>query len=284
VGSAPYVRLAAILVVLAVAVAGAQEPTEVGPLEGEDVVEGTVEGIASTFSVGLHGGLPGYRTVSGVAAIRSDLFGAAARLGYGAAGVSGGVQLRLYPPLPLPVPAYVAGGLDAYAGSTAWSLALGAHVPLGQHLRLDLEGGAAVSSTLQGASWAPYASVGVSYAFPVLLDPSLGAQPEPTFGPSAAVARCDAPPNPSAIADGVAAAVRSFVRRGMVLYGSQVRSLSYRYRISSTEVTGDTARVSVQYEGTAVETFTGNVVDARGVAQVELRWNGCSWVATSIDY
>nr|MBA2666900.1 hypothetical protein [Trueperaceae bacterium] len=159
--------LLVLLALLVLPVALAQAPADGERLEGDDVVEGRIEGVPATFSVGLQGGLPGYRYASLVGAMRTDAFGVAARIGYGSVGVSGGVQLRFYPPLPLPIPTYVAAGLDVYTGNTAFHAALGAHVPVGQRVRLDLEGGVARASTLVGTVWAPYASFGVSYGFPL---------------------------------------------------------------------------------------------------------------------
>jgi hypothetical protein len=264
--------------------AGPPEP-ELGP--DDEIVEGSIDDVPATFSVGLHGGLPGYRYGSAIAAIRSADFGAAARLGFGSDGVSGGVQVRWYVPLPLPLPAYLATGLDLYAGNTVWHLALGAQAPLGPRLRLDLEGGMARSAAPHGPAWSPYASFGVSYAFPVGLDAISMASSAPsrsTQERAVGSASCEAPPNPGAVRAAVDAAVRSFVREAVALYGYSYRGLSYRYRVTETQLAGPSANVSLWYQGSAVERLTGHVVEAEGTGNIGLRWDGCRWVTTAIDY
>jgi hypothetical protein len=237
----------------------------------------------------LHGGLGGSGSAASlVGAVRAADFGVAARLGYGTAGRMGGAQLRWYPPLPLPVASYVATGIDASPGTVAWHLALGAQVAVNERLRLELEGGVARSSTLPRVAWAPYASLGVSSSFPITLGPpvdsasSVATQVEAASRP----APCDAAPDTSAAAlrSGIDAAVRSLATEMVVFYGSSFRGLTYRYRMNSVQVTGTSCLVDVWYEGSAVERLSGNRVEAEGVAQVAMSWNGCRWVSTSIDY
>jgi hypothetical protein len=278
----PRPVLLALALVLALAqTAAAQVAVAAGP--SGDTIEGRLTGVPTSVAIGVQAGLPGYRVASLVGSVRAGGFGVAARLGYGTVGVSGGAQLRLYAPLPGFVPVYVAGGLDVYAGNTAWHAAAGVHVPLGGRLRIDLEGGAARTSTLLGPLWAPYASLGVSYAFTV--DPDAA-----TSGGAAARAepgdarRCDAQPDADAIPAGVDAAVRGFIADAAALYGTSYRDLTYRYQIVDTQVTGARARVSIAYEGSVREVLTGRTLDASGSAVGELRWDGCAWQTVSVSY
>jgi len=260
--------------------------------QGEDAieVEGSVERAPATLMVGLHGGLPGYRNLGVGAAIKADQLGVALRGGWGTVGASFGVQGRWYPPLPAPVPFYVGLGVDAYAGNVAPHAVLGAHVPLSPAWRFDLEGGVA-RATLAGTTvWAPHLSVGVAYAFTFDL-----ASSEPVDGDATASARtrslgpfgvrCEpGPPDPGALDAAVSAAVQSFVRDGVALYGNAYRDLRYRYAIERRDVAADEATVDVRYSGSARAVVGGELVEASGVAQARFTWNGCTWRLRDLSY
>lgn len=258
--------------------------------EGVVEVEGFVERAPATLMVGVHGGLPGYRNVGVGAAVKADQFGVALRGGWGTVGASFGAQGRWYPPVPAPLPFYVGLGVDAYAGNATPHAVLGAHVPLSRAWRFDLEGGVARATLAGNTVWAPHVSAGVAYAFTFDLGASEPGEGDAgvSSGPSArgpGGARCEpGPPDPGALDAAVGAAVQSFVRDGVALYGNAYRDLRYRYAIERRDLVGDDATVDVRYSGSARAVVGGEVVQAAGVAQARFTWNGCTWRLRDLSY
>ncbi len=258
--------------------------------EGVVEVEGFVKRAPATLMVGVHGGLPGYRNVGVGAAIKADQFGVALRGGWGTVGASFGAQGRWYPPVPAPMPFYVGLGVDAYAGNATPHAVLGAHVPLARAWRLDLEGGVARASLAGTTVWAPHLSVGVAYAFTFDLGPSepgddAAAVSELPSSRGPVGVRCEpGPPDPGALDAAVSAAVQSFVRDGVALYGNAYRDLRYRYAITGRSFEGDDADVDIRYSGSARAVVGGEVVEAAGVAQARFTWSGCTWRLRDVSY
>ena len=250
-------------------------------------VEGAVERTPASLSVSLHGGLPAYRSVGVGVALRAEQFGVALRGAWGSVGVAFGAQARWYPPLPSPLPFYLGVGADTYVGSVTPHAVVGAHVPLGSHWRLDLEGGAARASLAGSAVWAAHLSVGVSYSFAFDLP-----EPRPQDdGPSGVQGRgASAPacvpgdPDREVLARDVDAAVRAFAREGVALYGNAYRDLRYRYTIVSERIDGDVAQVRIRYSGSARARLGGELVEAAGTAEATFRWTGCRWRQTELRY
>lgn len=260
----------------------AGEPgAEVG--EAEFVAADTVSAV---LSFGVQLGFPAYRTASATASLQARFVGFAVHAGGGPGGFAFGLQARAYPPIPIPLPVYLAGGVDLYAGRVAPHVALGAHVPLGDGWRIDVEAGAAWTPLLDEVRIAPLLGIGASYALPVGL-PAGGAVPSAagaTGGPASGPACEPGPPDLEALDEAVAATVRRFVRDAVATYGSVYRDLRYRTSVADRRVADDRATVTVRYAGSVVEILTGRVVEAAGEAEVDFRWDGCRWRRTGLRY
>jgi len=266
--------------------AAAQGPTPSASAEPV-TVEGFVERAPASVMLSLHGGLPAYRSVTLGATLKAEQFGVALRGGWGTVGASFGAQVRWYPPLPGALPLYVAVGADAYDGSVTPHGVVGVHVPLGQALRFDLEGGVA-SATLGGERVVtPHLSVGIAYAFSVDVAPSGSGTSSPTTAPTAAgaSARCEPePPNAASLDAAVDASVRAFVRDGVALYGNAYRDLRYRYTIVERRLNAERAEVVVRYSGSARAILGGQLVEAAGDAVASYTWTGCGWRLRELNY
>lgn len=266
-------------------VAWAQAPAPQATDDG--VREVTVEEIPAIAAFGVVVGFPAYRTVSLSASIQAEFLGAAVRVGYGTVGFAGGVQARAYPPVPWPVPTFVGVGADIYDGRIAPHVAVGAHVPIAERWRVDVEGGVAWTPLVDTYQVAPFLTFGASYAFATDLPASTPrADDEPT-GPAPAriAAGCPATePDPSSLRRAVGATVDRFVADATATYGSVYRNLRYRTSIDDIDVDGARATVRVDYDGSVVERLNGRTHDASGTAEIDFRWNGCGWTRTGLRY
>ncbi len=240
--------------------------------------------IPAVAAFGVTFGFPAYRTASVGASLQAQFFGAALRAGYGSSGLALGAQARVYPPVPWPLPTFVGVGADLYGGRFAPHLVLGAHVPVAERWRLDVEAGVAWTPLLDARQAAPFVTLGASYAFAVGVRPGASAAAS-TSGGSAGAAVCgDGEPDTGALRGAVDATVERFVADATATYGSVYRGLRYRVSITDMEITGDQAEVEVAYDGSVVERLGGRRVTASGDAQLDFRWNGCRWVRTGLRY
>ena len=276
-------------VALATAPLALAQPATVGGetdsvgVESELVAAETVSAVAS---FGVQFGFPSYRTASVSASMQARFVGFAVRAGGGPGGVAVGLQARAYPPIPIPLPIYLAAGVDLYAGRVAPHLALGVHVPLGGGWRIDVEAGAAWTPLLDEVRVTPLLGVGASYAIPLRLPTggggvaASGSASERAAGPT-----CEpGPPDLAALDAALAATVHRFVDDAVAAYGSVYRSLRYRTSVVGRRVEGDRATLTVAYAGSVVEILTGRGVEASGEAQADFRWDGCRWRRTGLRY
>lgn len=269
---------------LAFGAAAAQGTPGSGAAE-DGTVAGVVDRVPAVAAFGVAFGFPAYRTVGLGASLQSGAFGAAVRAAWGSAGVAVGLQARAYPPVPWPVPTYVAAGADLYGSGVAPHLAVGAHVPLAERWRLDVEAGVAWPPLLDTRTLAPYLSLGVGYAFALTIAPT--APPIATAaasGGGAGDACVAGDPDAALLNAAVDATVRRFVADATATYGSLYRGLDYRVRIVERDVRGVDARVALAYQGSVVERATGRTLDASGTAEVTFRWRRCGWLRTGLTY
>lgn len=264
--------------------AGAASEAPVG-----EVVERDLGGEAGPglFSVGLSAGFPSYQTVALAVSVQAEFVGAQLKGGWTPAGVYLGGQLRVYPPVPVPVPLYLGVGGGIYGSNASYHFVLGAHVPLGKALRLDLEGGVANVPQLSERAWVPHLAAGLSYAIPVSLSPGTGPSAGSPVGASPGVAtvcqeRRD--PDTGLVRGVVDAMVDDWILSARATYGSVYTDLSYRYSVKSVRLSGTTANVTVSYSGSVREILTGKRQSASGEARVRLEWTGCAWGGGSVEY
>jgi len=269
-------RLAALVTVLvlaagtaASAVAQQEEPPE------------TVPALAS---FGVSAGFPSYQTLAASASLQSSAVGIAVRAGYGpGAGASFGATLRGYPPIPgSPVPVWIGAGAAATAGTVVPYVALGAHIPVAQRWRVDVEAGGAWSRLGLERSWVPHLVLGASYAFAVEVTPASATRVRGTAGARAACT--PGPADPALLSAALRRAETSFLNDARATYGSLYRGLRYDLDVVDRDVRGDEATIELRYEGSVVEIATGTRNGASGRATVSFRWDGCGWRTTDIDY
>lgn len=275
-----------LLLALLCAVAAAQSP-DPAPDEETVVEDATVPALVA---VGLDAGFPAYQTVSVRASLQARWIGVAARGGWGpGSGLYGGATLRAYPPLAgSPVPVWVGGGIGATgAGATPFA-AVGAHVPIAQRVRVDVEAGVAFPELLDDRTVAPHLVLGVSYAFPVSLDPMRAdeeaAEPQDPAVRYAGAACEPTAPDASRLGGELDDAVDAFVDDARATYGSLYAGLRYSVSELGTSISGDEARIRARYSGSVREIATGERISASGTAVVRLRWTGCEWRRTGISY
>lgn len=247
------------------------------------------EPVPALVSFGVTAGFPSNQTVAATAAIQSGPVGMALRAGYGpGAGPYGGATLRLYPPLPgMPVPLWLGGGAGVGVGGVVPHAALGAHVPVAQRLRLDVEAGAAWPMLGLERTTVPHLAVGVSYAFAVELRPASNGVGTGVGAGAArgAPAACEpGPPDPGLLDAALRRAEDSFVDDARATYGSLYRGLRYRVDVEERDLDGDTAVLTLEYEGSVVEIATGERIEASGTATATFRWTGCDWRHVGLDY
>ena len=257
----------------------------------EGTVSGEVTERLGVVAFGVSGGFPAYQAYAVDASMQYRYLGIAARGSWtSSAGVYGSLEVRGYPPIPgSPVPVFLSAGVGSHrAGLTSFAAA-GVHVPLAQHIRLDLQAGAVRVPLLDQYDFVPYLSIGTSYAFSFDISPAL----ETSRARRAEEAReravatgigCEGEPEPSMVNSAVSSTVSAFLRDAQATYGSLYRNLQYSYEITDTDVDGDKASARIRYEGSATEVASGRTISASGSASARYRWNGCSWRRTSLNY
>lgn len=284
---APAAALALLVLALPLGAAWSQAapPTDDAAAGGASAVTAT-DAVPAVGAIGVQFGFPAYRTAAVGASVQARFLGFAVRVGGGPGGVTIGLAARAYLPLPVPLPTYVAGGVDAYAGRFAPSLAVGAHVPIAERWRLDLEVGGAWTPVLDEVRLTPVVAAGVSYAVPLELAPATaGAGPVGASGGARGAPACVAgPPDPGALDAALAATIARFVADAVATYGSVYRDLRYATSVERTVVDGARATIAVAYDGSVVEILTGHTISAAGTAEVDFRWDGCRWLRTALRY
>ncbi len=235
-------------------------------------------------SFGISGGWPGYQLASVHGSIQYQGFGLAVRLGPTAAGLALGASVRYYPPLALPVPLYLAVGGTLYGDSSAMSITAGGHIPISERFRIDVEAGAArVAPFGIDPHWLPAVSAGVSWIIPV----ELGGRPAPelgaNFGDGVPGAACG-PATSAGLESAMDRTVNSFIRSASATYAGSFTDLSYSYDITDVSVHGDSATVTITYQGSVREVLSGNRQSASGTASADFVWTGCGWRNTGLNY
>jgi hypothetical protein len=272
---------------MVVLLSGAALAQEAGP--GEDEAPEPLLGVAS---FGVSAGFPAYQTLALNAALQYRFFGLAVRGSWSpAAGVYGAFALRGYPPVPgAPVPLFVEAGVGGHAGGAVPFASIGAHVPLAQRVRLDLEAGAVLVPLLDRSNTVPFLSLGVSYAFSFDVAELIAANRNGSASATGAGDGtgpgqvCDLKPDESQLGSAVSATISDFLRDARATYGSLYSGLDYSYGIRSQRVNGPNAVVSIGYRGSVTEIASGKRISASGSAAARYRWNGCSWSLTGLDY
>ena len=239
-------------------------------------------------SIGLAGGFPAYQTATVRIGLQGGFVGADVRIGYGPqSGLSFGAAVRGYPPIPgSPVPVWVGGGVMATGGSAAPFAAAGAHVPVAQRVRIDVEAGAAWTRLGLETQVVPHVLIGLSYAFAVEAPArtSTGAPDVDARGDGARDGCERSDPDPDRLDAALRDAEARFVADARATYGSLYRSLSYDLDVRSERIDGTRAVIELTYDGSVVEIASGNRIAASGTAEATFRWTGCGWSWTGLDY
>ena len=237
---------------------------------------------------GVSAGFPSYQTVAGYFSAQYQYVGFQVKASYTAVGPYVALELRGYPPVPVPVPLFVGIGGGYYGGNVTYFGTLGAHVPLSLHFRLDLEGGVANVPLLAQRTWVPYLSVGVSYAFPFV--PTHGGYAPEAAGPLA-VAGTPGPvceksdkPDRGMLLQAFSGTVKGFLDSARATYGSIYTDLRYSFDITSVRISGDHGVIKIHYSGSVRAIATGKRESASGSASAIYRWNGCGWSTVSVSY
>ena len=239
---------------------------------------------------GIGGGFPSFQTVAPYLSVQEQFVGFQLKVSETAIGPYIGLELRGYPPVPIPVPLFVGIGGGYYGGDVTYFGTLGAHVPLSLHARLDLEGGVASVPLLAKRSWAPYLSIGVSYAFP--FTPTYGG-----YGPEAAAPKSVVPlanqapacktigkPDASRLPQAVRVTIKRWIDSARATYGSIYKDLRYSYHITSRRISGKYGTVKIHYHGSVKSIATGRTESASGNASATYLWTGCAWLTIRVKY
>jgi hypothetical protein len=259
--------------------------TQTGAQEQPASESGTGEGDVALGSFGISAGFPGYQVVAVSAAVQYRSFGLATRGSFTAAGPYLGLAVRGYPPIPSPVPLFVSAGMGFYGDSRALELTAGAHVPIAENFRLNLEAGAARVTTLGEAQWLPVISAGVSYAVPFIPSEVAPATAGSTLRRTTSGAMdCNAPPSRDSLESAFRRTLQRFIANGRATYAGTYTDLSYDYSITDVTMSGNDGSVSISYSGSVRTILGGQTESASGTASASFRWNGCSWSRTSMDY
>ena len=237
---------------------------------------------------GVSAGFPSYQTVAGYLSAQYQYLGFQVKGSYTVVGPYVGLELRGYPPVPVPVPLFVGIGGGYYGGNVTYFATVGAHVPLSLHVRLDLEGGVANVPLLAKRTWAPYLSVGVSYAFPFV--PTHGgygpeaAAPMSLAGSPGPVCEKSDTPDRGMLLEAFHRTLKGFLDSARATYGSIYTDLSYSFDVTSVRISGDHGVVKIHYKGSVRTIATGKRESASGNASAVYRWNGCGWSTVDVSY
>ncbi len=237
---------------------------------------------------GVSAGFPSYQTVAGYLSAQYQYLGFQVKGSYTVVGPYVGLELRGYPPVPVPVPLFVGIGGGYYGGNVTYFATVGAHVPLSLHVRLDLEGGVANVPLLAKRTWAPYLSVGVSYAFPFV--PTHGgygpeaAAPMSLAGSPGPVCEKSDTPDRGMLLEAFHRTLKGFLDSARATYGSIYTDLNYSFDITSVRISGDHGVVKIHYKGSVRTIATGKRESASGNASAVYRWNGCGWSTVDVSY
>lgn len=249
------------------------------------------EATPALFSVGLATGFPTYQAATVAIGAQMEFVGVQLKGGYTAAGAYFGAQVRGYPPFPIPMPVYFGVGGGVYGSNNSFHVAVGTHIPVTEHLRIDLEAGMANVPLLNERTWAPHIAAGVSYVFAVDTGTSsttrtpaavmeVGARDS-----AASVGSCEpGEPNLTQVPSVVQATIDDMILSARATYGSTYTDLQYSYNITDIAASGDTADVTINYSGSVRNRLGGQVESASGQAGVALSWTGCNWRAGDVWY
>jgi len=91
---------------------GAEGETEAAPVTVEKELGD--EAAPALFAVGVSAGFPSYQTVALAVSLQAQFVGAQLKGSWTPAGAYAGGQLRVYPPIPVPIPLYVGVGGSVY--------------------------------------------------------------------------------------------------------------------------------------------------------------------------
>lgn len=255
---------------------------------GQEADAAAVPGADSTpalVSLGVSSGFPGFNRYAVNAAVQYRFFGLNIKAAPTPAGFYFGGGLRGYLPLGGLVPIYVGAGAGAYGEATELHLALGAHVPVSERFRVDLELGAAHTSFADVNSWLPWVSVGVSYSFPVETGASAAAsQRAAQRGAAVDPALCTFEPDSDTLVAAFERTFSSFLRNAQATYGGSYTDLQYDYRIESVTMSGTSGSVVMSYSGSVRQILGGERIFASGTASADFEWNGCRWNRTALNY
>lgn len=248
----------------------------------------TGEATPALFSVGLATGFPTYQAATIAIGAQMEFVGVQLKGGYTVAGAYFGAQVRGYPPFPIPMPVYFGVGGGVYGSNNSFHIAVGTHIPVTNHLRIDLEAGIANVPLLNERTWAPHIAAGVSYTFAV---ETAGSKPSPTTETVAresvpvSTGSCEATdPNLSQVPAVVQATIDDMILSARATYGSTYTDLQYNYFISDVKAVGSKADVTIDYSGSVRKRLGGGIESASGDAGVALSWTGCGWRAGDVWY
>lgn len=238
-------------------------------------------------SVGFASGFPTYQATTIAVGVQMELVHFQLKGGYTAAGAYIGGQFRLYPPIPAPIPLYVGVGGGVYGSNNSFHVAVGTHIPVTEHIRLDLEVGAANVPLLNERSWAPHIAAGISYAFAIdassARSSSAAASRTVNEARQATVGSCEqSDPNLNLVAGVVQATIDGMVVNARATYGTTFTDLQYRYNIVNVATNANQADVTIDYAGSVRNRLGGGVESATGEAGVALHWTGCGWRAGEV--
>lgn len=248
------------------------------------------EATPALFSVGLATGFPTYQAATVAIGAQMEFVGLQLKGGYTAAGAYFGAQVRGYPPFPVPVPVYFGVGGGVYGSNNSFHIAVGTHIPVTEHIRIDLEAGMANVPLLNERTWAPHIAAGVSYTIAVETGTASSGAASATGAATresmpASVGSCEPEEsNLTQVPSVVQATIDDMILSARATYGSTYTDLQYSYSITDVAADGDAADVTINYSGSVRNRLNGQVESASGEAGVALSWTGCHWRAGNVWY
>ncbi len=236
--------------------------------------------------VGIGGGWPGYQLYHVHTAFKSNDFGVVFRASWTGSGPHLMLAGRYYPPIGLPVPAFVSAGVGLAGAGPVFSTTVGTNVPLGlgNPFRITLEAGGAYTTASGQGQFLPTIAVGVGYSF--FIDQAPISDEERALRRAEEEARragCFDPaePDPSKLGNVISRAIERELAEARVSFpGYSLRNLSYSY---DTDIDGNIARISGRWDATVVEPG-GRESSGSGSILATLSWNGCEWTLISYSF